>query len=494
MKYDVAIIGAGIGGIATSILLAQQGYNVSVFEKNSYPGGRCGSISKEGHRFDVGATMIIMPGIYEKFYSSIGRTFQDEFELFQMDPTYKIKFQNGREFLFSPGLHEMRKQLESFEKGSYRKFLKFMSKTSNAFRLSIKHFIDRNFNTIFNMINIRNMFLLFRVNAHRNHYSYISGFFKNDALRYIFTLQNLYIGQNPLTASGVFAGLPYMELSEGVWFPKGGMNEVAKNLLKIAKENKVKFYLNSPVKEIKIRNRCAEGISLNDQSFYKADIVVSDADLPYVYNNLLPKGIWTRRMNLLNCTCSAIVFHWGLDTVFPQLKQHNLFVSSSYKKDIRKVFKEKSLPDEQTFYLHSPVRSDQTAAPSGQDSITAIVQVGHLVHNLDRNWNQLKKKARKGIIQRLEKEGMKDFEEHIKFEICYLPKTWQTVFNLTKGAAFGSVSHNLIQMGYFRPHNKHYRFKNLFFVGSSTQPGGGIPLVLLSSMLTSERIIQRFKS
>jgi phytoene desaturase len=338
------------------------------------------------------------------------------------------------------------------------------------------------------MVNFKNLYLLFRVNAHRKYFPYISKIFKNDALRFIFTLQNLYIGQNPLTASGVFAGLPYMELSEGVWFPKGGMNAIVQNLMKIAKENSVKFYFSSTVREIKIQNKKVAGIELSDGSFHEADYVISNADLPWVYNNLLPESLFRKRMNALNYSCSAIVFHWGVDTLYPQLEQHNLFVADNYKEGIQKVFRDKTLPDEQTFYVHSPVRSDPTAAPKGHDSITAIVQVGHLRKENEQDWNLLKKRARKDIIKRLEKEGLTDIEKHIKFEVCYMPKTWRTLFNISKGAAFGSISHNLLQMGYFRPHNKHYQYKNLYFTGGTTQPGGGIPLVLLSAMLTSERI------
>ncbi|MBA7523238.1 zeta-carotene-forming phytoene desaturase [subsurface metagenome] len=493
MKREVVIIGAGLGGIATAILLAHKGYKVSVFEKNPYAGGRCGNFIKDGHRFDIGATLIMMPDLYKKFYSLAGRSFTNEFELYRMDPTYKIKFQSGEEFLFSADLPRMKDQLESLEAGSYSRFLKYMQKSSKSFKLSMKYFLDRNFYGLFDMINIRNMFLLFQVNAHKNHYYYISKFFKHEVLRYIFTLQNLFIGQNPLTASGVFAGLPYIEISDGVWFPKGGMKEIINNLLAIAKEKGVQVYLNSPVKEIKVTNNSAQGIVLSNNVFHSAEIVLANADLPYVYNQLLPKRLSTKKINKKNYTCSALAFHWGIDTFYPQLEQHNLFVAKNYKKGLHKVFKEKLLAEEQTFYIHSPTRSDKTAAPSGHDTITAIVQVGHIDERIDQNWSTLKNRARKGIIQRLEEEGMKDFKNHIKFEVCYTPKTWQTLFNLSRGAAFGCLSHNLLQMGYFRPHNIHKKYKNLFFVGSSTHPGSGIPMIFISAMLTAERIIQKYK-
>jgi phytoene dehydrogenase-like protein len=168
-------------------------------------------------------------------------------------------------------------------------------------------------------------------------------------------------------------------------------------------------------------------------------------------------------------------------------------LAGDYKESLDKIFKDKTMAEAPSFYIHAPVKNDPSAAPEGQDTISVIVPVGHLDPKKDQDWAALKEIARAGILKRLQSEGLTDLEEHIKFEICYLPKTWETVLNITKGSVFGSISHSILQMGYFRPHNKHPRYKNLYFVGGSTHPGNGVPLVLLSSKLTSERILKDAK-
>jgi phytoene dehydrogenase-like protein len=153
------------------------------------------------------------------------------------------------------------------------------------------------------------------------------------------------------------------------------------------------------------------------------------------------------------------------------------------------IFKHHSLSDEPSFYIHSPVRTDVSAAPPGEDSLSVIVPMGHLNPKVNQNWNQLIKTTRAAVIKRLEDIGIEDIAENIKFEICYPPTTWEGIFNVTNGSVFGSLKHSIMQMGYFRPHNRHSRYRNLYFVGGSTHPGNGVPLVLLSAKLTSERIL-----
>jgi phytoene dehydrogenase-like protein len=179
-----------------------------------------------------------------------------------------------------------------------------------------------------------------------------------------------------------------------------------------------------------------------------------------------------------------------MDTIYPQLEQHNVFISGNPEESFRAIFKDKSVPADPTIYIHAPVRSDSSAAPSGQDSITAIVHAGHDDDEKKQDWEKLKESARKTIMERMAEEGMSDFEQHIKFEICYTPDIFRNHLNLTRGAVFGSLGHNIMQMAYFRPRNRHKHYRNLYFVGGSTQPGSGVPMVLISSKLVSEQIIK----
>ena len=324
---NAIIIGAGIGGITTGIYLAQQGYNVTIYEKNAYAGGRCGNFIKDGHRFDIGATMMMMPNIYERTYAAIGKSLTEELELYRIDPVYKIKFRRGEELLFSSDLAKLQKQLEAIEPGSYNKFLKYMYESYKSYQLSMKYIIDRNYYRFYDFFNLKNLLLLFKLRAFNNHYKHTCRYFKNELLRVAFTFQNIYVGQNPLEASAIFAMLPFLELTDGVWFPKGGMFKIIENLVSIAKEHNVKIQFNSPVKKIKVDKHKAEGIILENNSFHQADVLISNADLPYIYNELLPVSHTVKRINKLDYTCSAFVFHWGIDTVYPQLEQHTVFVS-----------------------------------------------------------------------------------------------------------------------------------------------------------------------
>jgi phytoene desaturase len=488
-RKKVIIIGAGIGGIATAGILARQGYQVEIHEKNTHPGGRCGKFVKDGHRFDIGATFLMMPGIYESIFSAVGKSLTDDLELFRIDPVYKVKFQGEKEILYTSDLAKMQKQFEELEKGSYENFLLLMNKGYKVYKDSMQ-LINRNYYGLFDLSLLKYPFLLYRFKAFHNHYRYISRYFKTRELRTLFTFQNLYLGQNPFTASGLYHFLPFMELADGVYFPKGGMHKIAESLLSAAREYGAKIFMNSPVSRIDIDNNRAKGVTLQDGSFHKADIIVSNADLPWVYNQLLPGNKKARRLNRLKYSCSALVFHWGIDTVYPQLEQHNVFASKSHKESCRVIFKEKSFPDEPSIYVHSPVRSDKSAAPDHQDSITAIVHTGNIDGHMEYDWQEIKGKARSVIMRRFEQEGLSEFEKHIKFEVCYTPETWNSGFNLTRGGTFGSLGHNILQMGFLRPGNQHKKYKNLFFVGGSTQPGSGMPLSLTSAKLVSDRIFK----
>ena len=487
---NVVIIGSGIGGIVTAGNLARNGYNVTVFEKNAFAGGRCGKYVKDDHRFDVGATFLMMPGIYKEAFESVGKDMAQELKLTRIDPIYRIKFPGEKEILFSSDLVKMQSQFEELEKGSYGRFLKLLNIGFNIYDKSMR-LIDRNYFKFFDLSLIKYPFLLLKYKAFHNHYKYISSFFKTEELRALFTFQNLYLGQNPYAASGMYTFLPFMEVSDGVYFPEGGMHEVAESLLSTAREYGVKVVLNSPVSRIEVENKLAKGVTLEDGSFHPADIIVSNADLPYVYTHLLPAGRKAKHLNKLEYSCSAIVFHWGVDKVFPQLGQHNVFVSARHEESCRIIFRENSFAEEPSIYVHSPVRSDKSAAPENQDSITAIVHTGNIDEADNQNWDEIKDRARKAILNRFEKEGLSNFEKHIKFEICFTPATWKTRFNLTRGGTFGSIAHNLMQMGFLRPGNHHKKYKNLYFVGGSTQPGSGMPLSLLSAKLVTERIERR---
>lgn len=488
-KKSAVIIGAGIGGIATSIYLAKNGYDVTVYEKNSTPGGRCGQLIRDGHRFDLGATMLMMPDIYREVFGELGIPLFEKNEIKPLEDLYKIYFDNNEVIAFSTDKEKMKFQHEKIEPGSYEKSRKYVNDGYEIFQIGIHKLIGRNFENIFQFANFRNIGMLIKLKTYISNYSYVKKFFLNQHLRMAYTFQNIYVGQSPFNSPALFSMVPAAELTEGSFFPLGGMYTIVENLLKEALLTGVSFHYNTPVKEIKIRGKRAESIVFNDGTEVKADIVIANADLPYVYRKLLPDRSKSRRLDKKRYSCSAICYHWGLDKVYLQLGHHSVFLSDGFREGLDSIFKDKSISDHPSFYIHAPVRTDPGAAPAGQDTLSFIVGAGHIDKMKKQDWDELKIKTRKALINRLKQLGLEDIEEHIKFEICYTPESWESACNISRGSVFGSLAHNLLQMGYFRPHNQHSRYKNLYFVGGSTHPGNGIPNVLLSAKLTSERIL-----
>jgi phytoene desaturase len=304
-----------------------------------------------------------------------------------------------------------------------------------------------------------------------------------------YTFQNIYVGQSPFDSPALFSMVPAAELTEGSFFPEGGMFSIVEKLFAAAKSNGVQFHFQKAAVKINVNGSRAESIILEDGTEVKADIIVANSDLPYVYRKLLPDKRKSAHLDKLKYSCSAICFHWGLDKQYPQLAHHNVFLSDKFQEGLDRIFIDKSVSDSPSFYVHAPARTDPSAAPDGHESLSFIVAAGNIDRNKNQDWEKLKNKTRYALIKRLKQLGLEDIDKHIKFEVCYTPENWETACNITKGSVFGSVAHNIFQMGYFRPHNQHGKYKNLYFVGGSTHPGNGIPNVLLSAQLTSKRIL-----
>ncbi len=217
-------------------------------------------------------------------------------------------------------------------------------------------------------------------------------------------------------------------------------------------------------------------------------MVVANADLGYVYRELLPDEDEAAQIDRKEYGCSTVMFYWGLDKQFNELGAHNLFFSGDYRRGFEDIFKGTRMPDEPNFYIHVPTRMDPSAAPTGCDTLYAAVPVGHISSQNPQDWQGIQARAREIILNRLAQVGMADLEAHIKVEAGFGPPDWQQRYNLTRGSAHG-LSHKLTQMAYFRPHNRHKHYHNLYFVGASTHPGTGVPTVLVSARLTAQRIL-----
>ena len=487
----IIVIGAGIGGIVAATHLARRGLKVVVVEKNSRAGGRCDRLSREGHHFDTGPTLLVMPLLYEAEFRALGASLRDRLELQRVDPTYHLVFDNGSQLALTSDMKSMQAQLENFEAGSFQGLLRYMDEGRRHYHLGMEKLVNRDFRKASEFFTFDNLPLLYQLKPLVNHYANMSAYFDDPRLKAAFTFQDVYMGLSPFEAPATFSMMPYTELAHGVWYPRGGMYQVVEALTELAREAGVEFIFNSAVERIEVNAAHARGVVLVDGRRLESDAVLANADLPYVYNDLLPKDHLADSLTRKRFSCSVISFYWGLDKTYETLGPHTLFLADDYRENFERIIRDLDLPANPSLYIHAPARLDLAMAPRGQDTLIAIVPVGHLSENGEQNWRELRDQARQHVFRRLSILGITDLEAHIKFETTFTPLAWRKRYNLMKGSTHG-LCHNLTQLGYLRPHNRHPRYPNLYFAGASTHPGTGMPTAMVSGRLAAHRILDDF--
>ncbi len=485
---SVVVIGAGVGGLSAAIHLAQRGLQVTVVEKNSGPGGRCDRFSREGHHFDTGPTLFVMPLLYEAEFQALGTSMRERLDLQRVDPTYNLVFGDGSQLALTSDLMSLQDQVESIEPGSFQGLLRYLQEGDRHYQLTLEKLVNRDFRRASDFFNLQAVPLVFHLKAFIPHYRHMAAYFDDPRLKAAFTFQDIYMGLSPFEAPATFSLMPYSELAHGVWYPKGGMYRIVETLMKLARAAGVEFLFNSAVERIEVGSTRARGVLLVDGTRLDADVVLANADLPYVYQDLLPHDGTTESLSHKQYSCSVISFFWGVDRTYEALGPHTLFLANDYRENFQSITRSLGLPADPSLYVHAPARLDPSMAPHGQDTLTAIVPVGHMSERGEEDWGRLRDEARQHVFRRLRTLGITDLEAHIKFEETCAPPTWHQRYNLAKGSTHG-LAHTLTQLAYFRPSNRHPRYRNLYFVGASTHPGTGMPTAMLSGRLVAQRIM-----
>lgn len=509
-QKHIIVIGAGVGGVAVAAQLANLGNQVTVFEKNASCGGRCSLFTLGGFRFDVGPSLYLMPEIFKETFDDLGEDVNDHIELIKCNPNYNIHFMNDGDdddgsstatnkgsvnhintITLSTDLTQLKSVIDKLEpKTGWSGFLNFMREGQSHYEISEKMVLRKNFETWYDFFTGNNLIFAFQIHVFSNMWSRVSKYFKSEKLRKAFTFQSMYMGQSPYEAPGTYNLLQYTELAEGVWYPKGGYNTVIQKMEQVAKKKGAVFHYNTPVKKIILDQLAglATGIELNDGRVIHGDIIVCNADLVWAYNHLLNDTTYGKKLSEKAFTSSTFSFYWGMNTIIKGLNSHNIFLAKDYKASFDKIFKEFDLPTDPSFYIHVPSRIDPTAAPTGKDTVTVLVPVGHINPSKVQDWPSLYKRARRAVISVLEsKLGIENFESLIEVESVNTPETWRDTYNLYHGSALG-LSHSLFQVGWFRPSTRHEDYGNVFFVGASTHPGTGVPVVLYCARLVTRQI------
>ncbi len=485
MKRRVTIVGAGLGGLALAARLAHAGLEVEVFEKENAVGGRLGREAQDGFSFDIGPTILLFPDILRALFSDLGKDLAASLDLVRCDPNYRIHFRDGSDVTLMRDPARLRAELEQFSPGSSEGFFRYLRSADEKKKIAFDVFLERPFKRLRDMAHPKIVKGLMEGEAYRSVAAVASEHVADPRLHMALTFQTMYLGLSPYDAPALFGLLPSTELDEGIWYARGGLARISQALRDLAEEKGARIVCNAPVRSIVSERGRATGLFLADGRFVSADVVVANADLPYVYRELLGRPL----LRPLSFTSSALVFLLGTRRRWDTLLHHNVFFGSDYEKAFRELFREHRIPRDPSFYVAEPSGTDPSVAPPGGSAIYVLLPVPHL-HEKGPNWRDpaLVSSLRDRVLDRLEAKVAPGLRESIVTEKVITPLDWQSRFSLEHGAAFG-LAHTIDQVAALRPAQRDSALGNLYFVGASTQPATGIPNILIGAKQVAERIL-----
>ncbi|HUR94221.1 MAG TPA: phytoene desaturase family protein [Gemmatimonadales bacterium] len=482
----VVVVGAGLGGLAAAIRLRHRGFRVTVLERHAHPGGRCGLWESEGFRFDTGPTLLLMVDYLRALFAEVGRPLEHYLELRQLDPNYRVHYADGTTLDVTSRLNAVLEGLERIEPGVGPRFLRFLSETAQLYRIGLDSFVDRNCHRRGDFFNLNSAWLLLKARGMERLQRMVRRYFRTEKLQHTFSFQSLYLGLSPFDSPAIYSLLPYTEVAGGLYFPMGGMHAMPRALARLAGEMGVTVEYGRDVRALEREGGRIAAVRLADGSRVPADLVLANADLPYVYETLL--GEKYPRIDRFDFSCSAFLMYLGVNRRYPELTHHALVVPRDLKATCDDIFAGR-LPEDPAYYVCNPSKTDPTLAPPGCENLYVLVPVPSQLPGREIDWSVEGPRLEAEMLERLERFGLPDLRRHIVTRRTFTPADFTLEFSATRGEAFG-LAHGIDQVGYFRPHNRHPRLDNLYFVGQSTHPGCGIPMVLISSRLVAERMVE----
>ncbi|MBM7865465.1 phytoene desaturase [Heliobacterium gestii] len=486
------VVGAGAGGLSAAVRLAHQGWDVTVLEKEAAPGGRLGAIEEAGYTFDIGPTIMMMDDVFRDFFAEVGRNIDDYLELVRLNPLYRLNYQDGTVMALPSDMKALLDEIRRINPDDVDGYLQFLSQIHSRYMAARKKFIEKPLNKLEEFLTLDTLTGMVQLKTLNNMYSDISRFIKDERLRIALTFQSIYLGISPFDAPSIYTIIAYVEHGvSGVWYPKGGMNAIGKALVRLLGEFGGKLRLNADVQSIVIEGGRARGVRLANGEELRADVVISNVDFPTSMETLIApehRGKYTpQKLESMTNSCGALMLYLGVNRRYENLDVHNIYFTRDYKETLDQIFEQDALPDDPAIYLYSPTRIDPSVAPQDKELIYVLVPVPNLSSGID--WETELPRFREKVIAKLERADLPDLRQHIEFEKIYTPHTFKQRFNLFQGAAFG-LAPTLLQSGYFRPHISSDDVENLYFVGASVHPGGGVPVVMTCGKLAADLILK----
>jgi len=470
----IVIVGAGMGGLALALRLAHRGANVLVLEKTDQVGGRNREQRVGDCHFDGGPTLMMMLEPFQRLFSDVGERIEDHLTLSLCDPSYRVFFRDGLRLDATANMARMLRQLEAVSQKDAERYPAFLGRLASLYQDSIPNFVRRNFDHPGHFFGPKQLALVAKHGMIGNLRKNVDREFTDERIRMLFSFQTMYLGLSPYDAPWVYSTLTYMEFGDGIWYPKGGVRKIGQAVGELARKRGAEIRLNCAVTKVE-----PGAVTLATGERIEASAVVCNADLPYARETLLGETIPTK----WRYSCSGVVFMWAYRGKLPELLHHNVFFSKDFRSNLDDIFHKHARPDDPAFYACISRRSDTDQAPEGYENLFVLVPCA----NLDRPWNDSELAYFREHVQRRLAEEVGFDPACVEGEQVITPEDWKQELNLAKGAAFG-LSHDFWQSAYFRPDNRSRTTPGVYFVGASTAPGNGLPMVLISAENVEERL------
>jgi phytoene desaturase len=445
-------------------------------------------IRDHGYYFDTGPTVLTMPDLLARAFEAVGEDLEDRLTLQRLDPAYRARFADGStiDVRADPeAMHaEIAEKCGRADAKGYRRFVEYLEA---LYRLELPHFIDRNLDSPFELAGLP-LARLARLGAFRRLAPKLASYVTDERLRRLFSFQAMYAGLAPAQALAIYSVITYMDCVEGVYFPEGGMHAVPRALAGAAAAHGVQFRYNTTVAGIDVAGGRARGVVTTDGQRIPADVVVVNADLPTAYGELLPPGYTPRRVKRLHYSPSAVVLHAGSSATFDDAAHHTINFGSAWDSTFDEIIDRGELMSDPSFLLSTPTLTDPSLAPPDRHAYYALFPAPNVDPRRQRqiDWAGERNRYRDHLLETLDTRGYKGFSDGIECEYLVTPADWQAQ-GLAAGAPF-AAAHRFGQTGPFRSPTIDRHVENLVFTGSNTQPGVGVPMVLVSGRLAAERV------
>jgi len=484
---SVIVVGAGLGGLSTALRLSYKGYQVTMIEKQDIPGGRLHLLKKDGFTFDVGPSFFSMSYEFKELFDSIGEPIP--FELNELNPLYTVNMAGSdRVFQIYKDLDRLAEEFKGIESDFETKVRGYLKGAKEIFHDTEYKIIKRNFDNIVSYAlsmatvpfkHLPKMFRTFREELERH--------FESEEVKIIFSLVAFFLGATPFNTPSVYNLLNYTELEhDGYWNVKGGMYKIVEGIMGLLEKKGVKMIYNTEI--MSVQHSAGKMVSVTDANgqVYRADLFVINADAAWFRGKFLNRAKYTEeKLDKMEWTLAPFTIYLGVKGTIPGIHHHNYYLGDNFRAYADTIFRSTVAPEKPYYYVNVASKSNPNCAPEGCENLFILCPVPDM--RVKPDWSDSGKLVDE-IIEDLGKRVNFDIKNNILTQVVYTPIEWQKMFNLYKGSGLG-LAHGLNQIGALRPANKDEKLSNVYYVGASTHPGTGLPIVVIGSRLVTERIV-----